>query len=432
MEADRDSAFVGEEIAVFGRLTSQGSSLPGRRVTIESDQGRLASAITGEGGYYRATFGIPYSYAPGLTLWASYVPRGEDTASLRAARSAPVRVKVLFYQTGLEASWPPVGYPGLPLEVTGAVSSSGEGPPPLRRLRVLFDGQPLAEAEATGSFQIEVVPPVEATLGRHTLRVEVASHLRYAGTSREGSLNLQLMPTTLQVRVPYLALAPGKLLISGRVSSPRGVLSQPQVRLVSGVASTEASVTAEGGFTAELRLPLALTLFGPKALVVLVTPGEPWQAPATARARVFIINIADLGLLLLGVSALAGVLAVRRRPRPAQPGTVAPRQVAPAPVEEPVPPPPPVDSLGRVFRAYEQATAIVSRRAGVSLAPAITLREFLHQVRPVLGDAEAAYAGLTRAAETALYSGYSLGEGEAAAAEALARQVVEVLTGGTV
>lgn len=431
MDVGSDSAFIGEEIRVSGKLVAENRPLGGRTVTLMSSLNTSAPTTTRADGSYDTVFRVPFAYVASISVWAVYSPEKDDLGSLQGARSPTVQVRLRFYLTGLEVAWPRVAHPGLPMVVTGEVTSQGETQPALRHLRLLFDGTVLTEADVPGSFQIEVVSPDEVTLGTHIVRAEVAPDGLYSGASRESSLELAVLPTTVQVRVPRVALAPWWLPVSGKLSSPRGPVERARVQLTLKGHSVSGFSTSSGDYSTSLRLPLSLTLFGPQKLAVFADPEMPWGASVTAQRNVFVVNLADIGLLL-AVATAVGLVALRRRRSPeATPSVLLSAEPV---LERPAPSPPaqagPAGPRDRVLLAYARATQGVAVRAGQQTAPNVTLREFLRQVRPALGDADAAYADLTRAAETVLYSEATIGEPEAARAEALARQTTEVIGRG--
>jgi len=71
----------------------------------------------------------------------------------------------------------------------------------------------------------------------------------------------------------------------------------------------------------------------------------------------------------------------------------------------------------------------VEEEAEISMKPQMTLREFLKEVMPELGDATGAFTELTVLAERALYSRGTLREDGALRAENLASKVERVITG---
>ncbi len=60
--------------------------------------------------------------------------------------------------------------------------------------------------------------------------------------------------------------------------------------------------------------------------------------------------------------------------------------------------------------AYEAGLEVIQKRAGISIEPHITLREFLRNVTPLIPAIAEPFEELTNLAEIALYSAYRLDE----------------------
>jgi hypothetical protein len=84
---------------------------------------------------------------------------------------------------------------------------------------------------------------------------------------------------------------------------------------------------------------------------------------------------------------------------------------------------------GTILQRYFESMKAVGEKAEISMEPHMTLREFLKEVMPELGDATGAFVELTGLAERALYSPCMPGEEGALRAENLASRVERVIKG---
>ena len=84
---------------------------------------------------------------------------------------------------------------------------------------------------------------------------------------------------------------------------------------------------------------------------------------------------------------------------------------------------------GTILQRYFESMKAVEEKAEISMKPQMTLREFLKEVMPELGDATGAFVELTGLAERALYSPCMPGEEGALRAENLAAKVERVIRG---
>jgi len=174
---------------------------------------------------------------------------------------------------------------------------------------------------------------------------------------------------------------------------------------------------------------------GPQSLQVRVDPEEPWYSHVHREVRVFIINVTNLGLLVLLASyvGVVGSLAWRRSrglAPSALPEVPSPHIGEPgyAPVEEPRLRVPslafaePGSPRMRIVSSYHSAAEFLAARRAIPLRPSFTLRDFLRAVGVPI---KSAFAELTSLAERALYRSREPEEADPQRAEELSEQVKE-------
>jgi hypothetical protein len=427
--------YVGGCVEASGRLASSGEGLPGRRVALLLDGSPILTATTGLDGAYHAAVEVPYKYVRALTLKALYTPMGGDLGVYLASESPPASITVIFHETKLEAAAPDTAYPGLPVNVECRVTSKDGAPLGGRRVKALLDKDLLVEAETNVEGRCEasvtISPRVQA--GRHTLTIMVEPCGVYAGASQDRALSVLKAAPEVSVHAPSLLILPSRVRVEGEARSSLGPLAGAMVTLELAGSSTAVKTSGDGRFNAAMDLPLSLLIAGLQELRVDVEPAEPWHASAQARASIFILNPMNVGVASAAFISLGAVLYARLarvKPRGREAPEAAPtlREAVLAPTLRPeawV-----EGAKGRVLEAYLKAMRVVEAKAGVSMKPYMTLREFLLEAKPRLNGAAEAFAGLTALAEEALYSPRVLGAVDSARAEGLALSIERALSGG--
>ncbi len=338
-----------------------------------------------------------------------------------------------YYPTLLEVSAPETAYPGLPITVSGQVSST-DGTID-RTVKVLLDNSQLAQETIQGQFSLQVNLPPQIPTGRHTLTVVAAPQGCYAGGSKSLTINILTLPIQTDIQVPLLIVIPKLIPISGKVYHSLGPIQDARVSLTFRDSSATIKTATDGSFTTTIRAPFDLSLVGPQELTTTIEPVEPWYASPQIKRQIFTINPAHIGMMLVAFISLGLLVFSRVRARPVRPQE---EMVIPgAKLREPptiAPPPKPKYEFtgvkGRILSAYLDGLETVERITGVSMAPHTTLREFLNTITPRLPAAIKPFAELTIVAENALYSAHKLDPNSAARAEQLTAIIREELHSG--
>lgn len=447
------SAFVGNSITASGRLTSDGNPLANRKLTLFLDSEPLVTT-TDLDGSYATKITIPYEYVSTMTLNAVYVPSGDDDVdTYLASKSSPVVVNTMSHSTLLEVSAPETAHPGLPITISGQVSSTGDNIE--RTIKVLWDNTQLAEETIQGQFSLEITPPPQTSTEEHSLTVVATPQGRYSGTSKKLGIDISRLSIQTDIQVPQFIIMLEPIQIRGKVSHNLAPVQDARVSLAFRQSSTTAKTATDGSFTATMRLPrlsvptsvsanpffattttvelpLDLSLVGPQQLTITIEPVEPWYAPFQIERWVFTVNPLNIGLMLVAFLSLGLLVYNQVRTRVPK---IRKEKVIPQPQVRELPAVTPTVEhkhkftgiKGRILSAYISGLEAVEKITSISMTAHVTLREFLKTTTPWLPTAIKPFSELTTIAEVALYSAHRLDEDIAIRAEQLATTVKEEL-----
>lgn len=256
------------------------------------------------------------------------------------------------------------------------------------------------------------------------------------GALEEPILEVLLVTPQLSVRSRVFSFLPRRLKISGNVTSELGPLQNASVTLELGDRSQQVKTDDQGKFSGSITPPLTRLLLGPQTLVVTVDPEEPWSRSVSQEVSLFIVNVANLGILSLVLSYLGAALFLtirRRRMREGMPSEGAKRITEDIDMEDGPPqtieaaaPAWSITQLGRsqnlVIAAYFSSVRFLEASRAVSMQPYFTLRDFLSAIGERMGNA---FPELTAIAERALYAAHALEDSDVVRAEELAARVVQ-------
>jgi len=352
----------------------------------------------------------------------------------KLAADPQTAVAASFYRpTFLEISAPESALPGLPITVTGRVSSSDELGD--RTVRVLFDNTLLTTKVVQQQFSLQITIPPEIATGEHSLTLVAVAEEHYAGTSRTLPVHISRIPVRTETQVSPTTIIPESIEVSGKVYRDLEPLEDVWVRVTFKDSSAVLKTAADGSFSTSLRTHLDLSLAGPQELTIVIRPAEPWYTPLEVKRWTLAVNPLSLALIAL-VSVLLGLLVFRRTRdsgrRPGQ-GVFPSKAGPPEPLISAITPRRKYefDSIrDRIVSAYLTVLRTVERVTGVSMAPQDTVREFLDMIITRLPVTIKPLVELTTVVENALYSARELDENIASRAELLADTIQQELQGG--
>ncbi len=433
IELTPSSAYVGDNITVYGSLSTNTSRLTGRNISVLLDGKIIATAATDPGGRYMASIQLPYKYVSNMPVRALYIPTGSDLTKYLPAVSPLKNASSLFYQSVIELGAQDEVYLGLPAVFSGTASWEQSGNMSSRSIEIYLDNELLKTvAGGVGVFAVETTIGIDVSLGEHTVRAVIADSGRYVGAADEKTVSVSKAPLRVDVKAPSFLVVPGKISITGKVTSDLPLKGGTAV-IDFGGKSTTVDIQNNGEFSAQLNLGLAQGLIGSQTLTVTVYPVEPWNDTTAVTVRVFVLNAVNLFALVLGLAlgtALGAVTYTRRKRRRPLKKTFhhkeapAAGKLTPVPLEDEVQ----TESQGnkeRLLQAYTKAVRVMEKKYSIKMEPHMTMREFSSTVRSKLPGAGEGFYKLTMLAEKALYSPHETEAADAAAAAELLSTIVK-------
>jgi hypothetical protein len=375
-------------------------------------------------------FRVPYKYVPEVVLESLFRPRGEDIGRYLASKSPPVNLRVLFYSATLTLKLEDKAFPGREARIRGTFDY-GDFPVPETRQVEIYLGESLVYETWVGpkfSLSIELAP--ETRLGRQRITVAAPAMGRQAPVIASAYLDVVQATPEVDLALPWVALIPGDIELSGRVFSEVGPISRGAINLRLGRSEVETTTMEDGSFAVKIRRGMGLELIGSQGLRVQVIPEEPWHSAVAATESLFVVNWVNSGGILLGLVVL-GVLAQRRARRFGLPRYREERSLLPPrPVEEPRPTAvaaidalPAGEPRSRIVGWYRRVVKLLLQLFHLVFGPSQTFREFSREVSPRLGPVAGFFEELTRLVERALYSPRNPTDEEAQHSEEIARRV---------
>ena len=368
---------TGSNVTVSGRLaTPSGSPIPSRAVAFYFANRSMGQATTDQMGDYAATLRTPYYYVRTASVFASFVPAGNDTLLYSPAVSADVLLNVTF-STPVLSLVQPLGparaYAGVPFRVNGSLSLGGL---PLSGYNVTIAGLSSGASALTssgGTFSLRVSPPASLAQGTYPLTLKSGANRTVGPLASSLQVLLVKEYSTVTASIPVIAFAGFPITVSGSATANGTGLSA--ARVLGTTPSPSVNTTTKGGSFTFTQTPPLTSTKGDWSYTSEVYPSQSWIAPAAVSVRVFVVNPLVLAFPVASVVLLA-VVVRRRRPPASVVRTAAPEPVPGAPSE-----PPPRPPLTGIPAIYYAAAELVAKATSIPLLPQMTVREYLALVR---------------------------------------------------
>ncbi|MDE1854259.1 MAG: Ig-like domain repeat protein [Thaumarchaeota archaeon] len=385
---------TGSNVTVSGHLSSSSGPLVSRNVTVYFGNQAIGQALTTSSGNYSAELSTPYFYGGTASLFASFLPVGNDTLVYAPATSVHARLNVTFSAPTLAASVTKITYAGQPLLVKGSLAFGGH---PLSGFRVSVSGFNLAATGTTlgnGSFSLGFAVPSGVDQGAYPLTLQTSGNRTIGPLTSTLRVFVIKEDPAVTSSVPAIAFAGFPTTVSGSARANGTGLVGARVLNVGPGPSVNATTSNDGTFSFTVT-PALTTPNGEWSYTVELYPAQSWISPTQVKVSVLVIN----PLVLVFPASSLGLLAfvIRRRRPPVQASVLAPAVEA-TPPEAVLASPPPVGLAG----VYSRAVELVARATSVPLQPQMTIREYLGAVRGKLKRIES-FEYISSALESQLY-----------------------------
>ena len=434
------NVFVGGAVEALGVLTSGAQILPNRIVQLLLDGTQVATAYTDSNGNYYAVLNIPYRYVHSMTAQALYAPLSADKEVYLAALSPTISITVMFNDTKLNVTAPDVAYPGLPYTVSGKVTSQDGAPLNQREVTILIDGDLIEKANTnpSGTFSIQSTLNAQTKTGTLSLTVTVNPKGTYAGASQQNNLTVTKLTSSVSINAPSFVFLPAGVQISGSVTSTSGPLKNAKVTLEFANITTATRTLEDGTFNSNMNIPLNTVFAGSQNIEVTVEPVEPWQALAQTKVSVFMLNSVSIAFTCVASIAIGVVLYTRfasSKPKKSKikssipdDNSALPDNTGTAGTTVSIKAEFKLEGIkGKVLESYVKALRIIESVTASALNANMTLREFLYETEPKLGNALNSFTELTVLTEKTLYSPHIPEARDVSRAEEYANEIGRML-----
>jgi hypothetical protein len=413
-------AFVGDWINITVLLTSDNKPLPGRNVVLVLNGIQYLDVTTDEQGYYLGILQVPYWYIPEIEIRAIYYPEGADIGTYLGSVSQSSTLLVKYYSAKLDLSVKGQAYPAKSLALYGTLKYEDSPVINNRLLNIYLDDSFNNEVITGTYFETPINIPAEIALGNHTIIASSAANGRYAPLIAFLSINVSQAQTYLDLSLPGLSLIPGTINVSGDLYSELGPLNNAVITLDMNRKVTQSQSSIGGTFTGSINKGMELSLLGYQQVTIYIQPSEPWNAPLETTRDIYIINFANIGIILVVLVITSVILRVKTGGRHR-----IYRKLSTGLIEDILPEPISLTKtkIGKdtvilwnkreksglythIIDWYIRALKVVAEITSLVLQPHQTIREYAEQTGPKLGLIQKVFNEFTRYIEKLLYSGY--------------------------
>jgi len=390
---------VGSWFRMEGQLITKGGLvLPQKQVHFYLEDKSLFTVLTRQNGQFGGEYIFPPLYRPEVKVWASYLPEGEDLYYYAPSVSNILTFYPVYDTPVIKARTEEKIYPGFPFTVEGDLTLN-DYPLPQYPIHIRAVGyQHSLITDEKGGFITRFTPPKEM-LGKTTIRLFTLGKGRIGPSSANLAVTITRRILILKTSFPRMILAGIPFDLRGRIEFDYLLPKNLEVKIKVGKNNYHIFPDAEGNFRLHTSFPFS-TLNGWQYAMFSVIPEEAWIAPALERRKMLVIN----PLIPLPLTVFL-VLIVKRSSKRKETYEIIKREEPSITAEE-------VKSLQEkilppISRWYKEAVGIVSEFTKKESLPAQTVREYLKEVKPLLGEKYQSFERLSLITEKFLYaSGY--------------------------
>jgi hypothetical protein len=317
-----DPVWVEKNVTITGQLTSLGVGLAQKVVDVwvAAPAYSRFRVTADKNGAFELTYHV--SSDPQLSflkVFASYVPAGNDTSTLRPATSQVMVVTINYYPAILTITTSSDNVHVLQeFTAQGTLADSSGHPMASESVQLMIDNSSVtAQTNQDGTYQANLSFPAGASEGPHDLyaRFNSTSGVYASASSEKIPLQLYYLTPSISPAVGELLAFSGQVLhMNGRLELGSDALSQGSVvAYLEGRELGRAVSDANGFFSMTFIVPLDVT--GDNTLRLVYVPKAPWFASTTSSVLLRVLDTA-MTVLCVGVVACIGLIVVGNPFRP--------------------------------------------------------------------------------------------------------------------
>ncbi len=310
-----NEVFVGDVINITLKLTSNVTPLPDRNVILVLNGTHYQTVNTDQQGYYQGQLALPYWYIPEIEIQAIYYPEGQDIGVYLGSTSPISTLKLKYYTASLNLLVEGYVYPGKSPTLYGSVDYKGSPVLNERSFNVYLDDDVVSNIISSTSFESSVNLSEDIELGKHTIIVSSAASGRYAPVISYYNINVTQAEVFLDLVLPNISVIPGNIKINGELYSEIGALDNAFITFEINEKITQVYGSGDGTFSGQIKKGMEISLLGYQQINVLIQPAEPWNAPLKKTFNIYVINIANLGIILAVLIIITVILRLKIRRR---------------------------------------------------------------------------------------------------------------------
>jgi hypothetical protein len=366
---------TGSDLQVTGTLTSSGGSpLPSRTVTIYFQGESIGNATTNSLGVFSATLRTPFVYEDNVSLFASYLPQGNDSLIYAPSSSSIINLTVLYEKPSVRVNAPQEVLAGLSIMVDGTLLADGSA---LAGYVIYLDsfGSELTDVTSSeGNFSFQVVAPAGVGPGPYSFTLRTSGNRTVAPLIASFQVNVIKLDPSVTFSAPQILIAGIGAKIQGSAEANGTPLSGAAVLNISPGISLNTTTSVNGSFDFSISPPLTSPI-GQLGYTIGLYPNQSWVSPTEATVRVFVFNPLALVLPIISAILLLFLFSRFRRASSQQTSAVKAGREPAAEIH------PQKDNRTGVSSAYFAAVRLVEGATSVRLRPGQTIREYLAEVK---------------------------------------------------
>ncbi|HAS04560.1 MAG TPA: hypothetical protein DCR71_02190, partial [Dehalococcoidia bacterium] len=312
---EENEAFVGDVIDITIKLTSNDTPLPDRNIILLLNGTDHQTVNTDRQGYYQGQLTLPYWYMPEIAIQAVYYPEGQDIGIYLGSTSPISTLALKYYTASLNLLVEGHAYPGQSPILYGNLDYKDCPVLNERLFNVYLDDDFVDNIISSTSFESLINLPGDIELGWHTVIVSSSSDKRYAPVISYYNINVTQAAVFLDLIIPSISVIPGNINLNGDLYSETGLLENALITFGINEKITQFYGSADGTFSGQIKKGMELSLLGYQQINVQIQPSEPWNAPLKETFNIYVINIANMGIITAVLIIISVILRANIRKR---------------------------------------------------------------------------------------------------------------------